>query len=279
MWSSEEILKMSQDFMSHLFLFEGDNNEKIHTSFVCGSIFEGFGNKLSDVDIFILCEDIPKEEDIRFTKNEYDLKYYGDFGDKVVLNIIINGLSYDIEFWKTDRMLEIANSLSSEKFNIQNPPKLTKEEYDLFHKSKYAKPIFNESNFTNFQKKISYNNLGKLLADYSTNTYSGSMKDVQGAYASEDYVSSYFMARILLETTLPGYLAIKGETSAKEKWLYKKLLRYAKNYNDQEMVAQFHSFYKVDLDNEENIKTKIKEIMGFCQNLNEEIQEIYGGSY
>ncbi|WP_242267229.1 hypothetical protein [Bacillus cereus group sp. BfR-BA-01518] len=271
MLNTVDIQLLSKDLLKNLSIFQ-DAKEDVYTSFVSGSLFEGFGNKLSDVDIFILCNKLPEKEDIKFKGTEYDYEAFIDSGENLLLNIQINKISFDIEFWDMEKIDNKLLEFFKGKHNPGYVPNLSKDEYDLFHRFKHGVPLFNNENFNSLREKVDFRILGNNLIDESTRFYLVLMTDVQGAYASEDFVSSYFMARILLETVLPAYLVLKGETNPKPKWLYRKVLRYSQETDNPEFLNKYLSFYNVDLTCVDNTKNKIREIMAFCQQLNIEIQ-------
>ncbi|WP_411501440.1 hypothetical protein [Bacillus thuringiensis] len=274
MLNTVETQILAKELLSDLSIFQ-DSRDDMYTSFVSGSLFEGFGNKLSDVDIFILCNKLPVKEDIKFRGTECDYEALLDLGEKLLLNVQINKISFDIEFWNIEKVENKALELVKGKHSYGYVPNLSKDEYDLFHRFKYGVPLFNVENFHSLRENIDFQILGNGLIEESSRSYLGLMTDVQGAYASEDFVSSYFMARILLETVLPAYLALQSETNPKPKWLYRKVLRYSQESNNLEFLSKFLSFYNVDLTCVDDTKNKIREIMAFCQQLNIEIQNAH----
>lgn len=243
--------------------------------YLAGSLLEGFGNATSDIDVYVLCE----EEDISILQNKKS-KMDGAFyftDDCITRNIRINGSRYDIEYWSHSKLTNMIMKLNKLDFTTTDYiTRLSKEEFDVLHRIKYAKGIHNTQEFDRIYNSINFDNLNYYKIIIQSELYAGVVEDVQGAYLSKDFGSAFFMVRNLINIVMTGYLAGKGETNPADKWLYRKLQRYRErigNNGDDNLMEEYVRLQTRDY-SLESIDSYIKEVLGYCQKLNKESQNM-----
>lgn len=239
--------------------------------YIAGSIMEGFGNKTSDIDVYVIVNgELDSSTNINALLKGRSLKTENQF----VNNFIEDGIRYDYEYWTFEEWETILNKLNklylneSDDFNA-----LSSKEYDLLHRLKYAEPIFNEDEFNTLKTNIKFDNLNKYCASNKSELYSNILEDIEGALLSEDIMSSLIMSRMLLDETLSGYIGFYGETNPNKKWLYRKLSNYAQKQDDKELLEKYLMFLTSpkSLDKDTVIKY-VKDVVRFCQQLNTKTQ-------
>ncbi|NOW07499.1 hypothetical protein OD350_26370 [Clostridium beijerinckii] len=238
--------------------------------YLAGSTVEGFGNKKSDIDVYVICDRI--REKFHDKSNTKGVVCYED--NSIVHNIIIGGVRYDFEYWERQDVVDIINRLNKIDFLSESYiEQLKDDEFDLIHRLKYGQPIINNEKFKQLYNSINFENLGFSKAASLSTIYDGYLEDVEGMLMSNDLGSAFFAVRQLVDIAVNSYLAIKGETNPGKKWTYRKLNRYKQTSGDNNLLEEY-----IDLQtrsyNEQLIRNYVKECMKFSSDLNIRTQNI-----
>lgn len=221
-------------------------DEKAEAAFLTGSLVEGFGNVLSDVDILAIVGN----------KTEYSMPS-PSFKNKVKRRV-------DLEVWEhTDVDGAIANlgkmDVSGEGF----PGIMKEKELDLLHRLRIGIPLYNPEAACAVQARIDTEKLSKYLTIYFQAHFRRMLEDAMGALQSEDFDTAFFNARSTFEYALDAYLAFCGETNIRAKWRTKKLLKHA--------PSLFEAYWRFETSgiphSPEDITTYVKEIVRFSNDL------------
>ncbi|MNW33709.1 hypothetical protein D3C74_106750 [compost metagenome] len=236
--------------------------------YISGSLLEGFGNEKSDIDVYVICKEIPK----KFPQNNVEESLLWE-GQTLVHNVIQGGVRYDFEYWTWDCFNKSINNLQKIDFKTEEYiERISDAELDLLHRLKYAKPLINSKDFFNFHNMLQFDNLGYYQAVIASEIFTALVEDIQGALLSYDLGSAFFMVRRLVELATVSYLAIHGETNPNSKWLFRKMKRYEENTGDTQLLVKYlkyqtHPFEKA------TVEGYIKEAMKFAQSLNAKVQQ------
>lgn len=237
---------------SNAIILENISNINLNSSLVYlgGSLAEGFGNETSDVDVYIVHDDLetvfnPKRKSIVIDGTRYDYQYYSwDWFNKTIDKL--NKLNF-----KTEDYLE----------------RLTEKECDLLHRFKHGIPLLNEEMFNDTYGSVHFDNLAFYQVVRLSESYSNSVEDIQGAYESKDWGTAFFRVRSLLETVVTSFLSSKGETNPKSKWLYRKIKRYQEKTGDFLLLERYLHFQTFNYE-EQNVNEYIRSCMQYCQEIN-----------
>lgn len=259
---TEKILENHPEILGNINL---NGNYEISYVYLAGSLFEGFGNEMSDIDVYVIYKGILAEAP--YDKNSSLLQKEEGL---LVNNIIVNGLRYDYEYWSLERFENAAKIINNLDCSTESYlPRISDSDYDLLHRLKFAKPIYNEEGFWEFYNSINFNNLKYYSAVIRSERYSGYIEDVQGAMLSGDLKSAFIMSRILIEEVVTGYLAIHGETNPSRKWLYRKFDKYVEKSGD---IETYNEYFRLITEpqgfNEADLNAYIRSVIQFCQRIN-----------
>lgn len=260
-----EILENPNKVLKHI---RGVNFDNVLV-YLAGSITEGFGNATSDIDVYVVCEEVPSTN---FNKGSDSDEAVLLTPQSLIYNIVDEGLRYDFEYWSWNDFNNIINLLNNLDFATENYiERLSDDEYDLMHRFKYSKPLCNYEKYKEIYNSVNFYNLSYYRAIIQSEKYTGLIEDIQGALMSADFGTAFFLARKIIDIVVTSYLALNDETNPNPKWLYRKLLRYQEKTSDTtllELYIKFNTseFYGTD------IKIYTREVLKFCQGINIKIQ-------
>ncbi|OEH94284.1 hypothetical protein [Bacillus solimangrovi] len=200
--------------------------------FLSGSIIEGFGNKGSDLDVYVVSNknDVLIPQSINSVELPYG-KEYTFLGNKILISAIV----IQEEVFKS-LIVEIDKKIKNRQISV-----LDKKSIELYHRLHLGLPIKNQNNFTKLTNLLDIgtfrHNLCKNRLSYSENRH----EDAVGALESKDYWTAFLSARISLEKSVESLLYIKGETNPSDKWLFRKLFKHFSA--EEEWVKGFLELY------------------------------------
>ncbi|MEK8199508.1 nucleotidyltransferase domain-containing protein [Lysinibacillus sp. FSL M8-0134] len=233
------------------------------TVYLSGSLIEGFGNKSSDIDVFVICEELPDPED-----SEIEGEVFLQGNKNLIQNFVIDGIRFDVEYWTKEHLEEVTKKLNSLDFQTdKHLERISQDELVFLHRLKIGKPIINKDYFTKIISSLNINNFHYYQITINSENFSNILEDIQGAISSSDYGSAYFWARDLLNLSISSYLSIYGETNPKNKWIYRKLLSYQENTGDTQLINDYIELQTMPY-NEKDIKKHLKKLIQYAQNLN-----------
>lgn len=269
MLTKDKILEMSLEVISKTDLYSYLPEDKIYTIYAAGSLLEGFGNSKSDIDLFVVANNIDVDylcrEYPRANQNMTCLKR----ANVSVFNINYLGTDLDIEVYEESYLSEYIRQLNEGIATSHD------SRFDLFHRLKFAVPLFKDDNFWELKSKINYELFNFLPAKSLSLYYPVKSKDIQGAYEEKAYETSFYMALRLLEDCISAYLAMQGETNPNTKWLMKKINRYEKHTQSNLNIKAIHNmaYSNIDLNDPAALKMKTLNIMKECQKFNTQIEK------
>ncbi|MBU7048146.1 MAG: hypothetical protein HXS54_17055 [Theionarchaea archaeon] len=182
-------------------------HEKAETAFLTGSLVEGFGNALSDLDILVIV----------YNKSDYTVSPPENPMQKRV----------DVEVLEHAEVDSAVYHLSTMDITGKGFPGIMKEdELTVLHRLCIGIPFFNLENAYTIQKSIDCTYLAKYITIYFQAHFRRMVEDAVGALQSEDFGTAFFNARSAFEYAVDAYLAFHGETNIRGKWRTKKLLKH-----------------------------------------------------
>lgn len=181
---------------------------------LCGSIIEGFSNVGSDLDVYILTDNVNRSNFEFIEKKTYFGKEYHILKHDTPINIIVVNME-TVKFV----INEINSSLAENRIDFTEMKKI-----EFFHRLITAVPIYNMLPFENLIRiKLDKKQFSKILGENRYKFSENRHDDAIGALESEDYLTAYLAARASLEAAMESLLYFKGHTNPKKKWLIKKI--------------------------------------------------------
>jgi predicted nucleotidyltransferase len=235
--------------------------------YLAGSLMEGFGNESSDIDVYVIGYDLPVIAEMGVTPQSFVCNE-----TNLVHNFILESVRIDVEYWTWGEFEKSVQLLNGLDFNTERYiERLSDKQYDLLHRFKHGKPIFNAGRFEKMYHNTNFDNLGYYRVVVETEYYQGLMEDLHGAYTAEDWGTAFFLARSFLERMATSFLASHGETNPSYKWLYRKMLRYQEQTEDFELLHKYMELQSLPYD-ARTVRSNIKKMIQFGQSINDKAQ-------
>lgn len=206
--------------------------------FAAGSLIEGVGNRHSDLDIFILAENLE-----RF--NEIECEY--DFDQFKVTFTNAYGIGFDIEVWSKELLLEVINQINSIQFdtstrtyNLIDLPNNNRIEdiMSLVHRFITGEALHNHDGFNGLLEKLNLDNYYRLMVRWSMNEVDNSIDDLIGNVDKKDFINAVLVGRTVLIETLTTYLFSKKVSLDRAKWVYPKLRQLAEKDDEARKIME-----------------------------------------
>lgn len=198
-------------------------------SVVRGDIYSPIGNKLSDIDIYII------------TSSNFD-NIKGDGYKKIHKHVEFkryDGIQYDIEIYKYEdvekMLIDINNIEFSEQIripNLFNRPKgwSARDVRSFINRFNYSIVLQNEKKYKKLKKILNVKNFNKYEIQILINEIEGLVRDVIGNLKKETYDTALYLCREVFVKFLFILLNLNGETVDREKWaIYKGLIILEEN--------------------------------------------------
>jgi predicted nucleotidyltransferase len=245
--------------------------------FLSGSLIEGsinklsrgMGNKLSDIDVFIISKNI---DDVKKASVTYDL---GEF--KTAFKRLY-GISIDIEIFSEKAILGIIQELNKCKFEnheftfkILNLPK----GFELFkftsfiHRFLNGVPVYNEKGFNEIKAALNQDNYFKLMTRIAVNNIDMYYEDVAGNIQSNQLEVAVNVARQILIETMKAYIFSNKTSIDRDKWIPLKLKNLGENDKDvYKVYMKFKKLYFNEaLDTEDKLRRNAEGILDFSNEI------------
>ncbi|MGD6874228.1 hypothetical protein ACQCU1_18865 [Sutcliffiella horikoshii] len=214
-------------------------------AFVSGSLIEGQGNDKSDLDVFVVVQDIRKLADK--SNIAYNQEHIKTAFTK------INGIGCDIEYWSepiVKRLLENINEINFADTTIRSFNQLDIENISLndltsfIHRFITSQSIYNDELYELYKKDINKTNYFKLLVRMNVNIIDNSLEDVIGNYNKGEYETALIIIKNILIKALCIYLYSNEISLDREKWAYIKLKTLSEtDMEAKRILSEFKNIY------------------------------------
>lgn len=253
-FSCKNIIKEKEKIIEDLNL----NKEDI--IYISGSLIEGIGNKYSDLDIFIITQNIDR---VNLTKYDYDEKklktvfreYVGEKCDIEIYDLAtveknINILN-DYDFYDV-RVANIFKDIDSIKF------------LSFLHRLLVGDPINNLQRFKLLREKINEERYYQLLKLFYQNQIENSYDDLVGNMEEKNYMTTILLGNVIVPSLIAYYLASKKVSIDRRKWSYIKLLKLSElDLEAKKMLEKFEEFIMLKMDK----KIYAKKLLNFINEI------------
>lgn len=270
-------LKLENEKKEILNLLEYEEDDII---FISGSIIEGFSNKYSDLDVYIL-----KNNFFHMNLNGMD---YNSNMHKSRFQELSTGMQCDIEYWplKVIKILiDKIKNINFEDLSIRTSNQLSIEGYSVeqlgsfIHRFVNSNVIYNEEKFNNLRKELDLNKFCKLMSRKHINILDNKYEDIIGNLESHDVETALISARNLLFELMIAYIYSEKYTIDRTKWVIKKMESIScENEVSRGVLNRFKGLYcYTNLNNENDIRFNVQNILEFSTRVITLIEKNLGG--
>lgn len=212
------------------------------------SRMEGLGNKGSDVDLYVISDEVPKNQML-------------EDSSKVFIDVVeLGNTDLDIEYWSTEQVNDLINCLNSKNYKS-----IGMEELKFLYRLTIG-AIINEAELAKeFRNKINKSNIQeRLYSLYRTGTIN-QMDDAIKLFYAEDYISALSIARAALDQSLAVINTANGKINMKRKWMSKIFI--ANNGYKGDLLERYLKLQVYCSINEANISQYVEDIIELTQEI------------
>lgn len=247
--------------------------------YISGSIVEGFSNKYSDLDIYVLMDEY---ENSRIENLDYNFdKYREKFGR-------IGDIQCDIEYWPKSLMLtliEQLNNMDLNNLNVRSKNQIKIENYTIddmisfVYRFTNSLPVYNEEKYNELKAELNINKFCRFVTRKYINDVDHKFMDIFGNLDNDKPETALICARHALLKTITFYLFSWEITSDNTKWLHEKLKKISLVNNETlEVYNNFLSlYYYPNLMNRNDVKNNVEDIVNFINEVINVIEKRLGG--
>lgn len=244
--------------------------------YLSGSLVEEIGNKYSDLDVFVLSDNLSCRD------SEYD------YGTYKVSFFNLNGVNCDVEYWETASIKKIINQVSSINLNdldtrTINLIKLDNLSFEntvsLIHRFLNSICIHNEEKMETMKRQLDIDVLYRIISRGFINKVDGGFDDIIGNYEAGEYETAYLNCNIQVIELMKAYIFSYKYTIDRNKWVYKKLDIISKKFQECLYVKEkFEKLYIYsNVMNESNLKLLVEKYIEFFNEVIDLISARLGG--
>ncbi len=205
-------------------------------AFASGSLVEGIGNPFSDVDVYVVREELPRSDALDLSGNfrvigkDRSILREDAVGEPVYLiHRLIPGsyVKIDIEFRTFAEVTAVVGTIDELfAYATHNLVLLTRymnyREEDLIHRILGGVPIANEAAFSQLRSAISAERYAYLCYRWNASDFSV-LIDLLGAWRVGEWDRARDLARENLIQQMSAFLHLNGLTNKRRKWLLRYL--------------------------------------------------------
>ena len=174
--------------------------------YISGSLIEGFGNRSSDIDVFLVTAGEPA--------------YRGPFGS------VLGDYYLDLEIYQLDYMSALSWRLDGLEVSDFPAVWLTPlADLDLYYRTLIGEAHQNAEGFEALRNTFRHDVIQRLLATWCGLRYTASMQHAREELAAGRFINAALAGQAATAAGLDSYLASRGEAFPSLKWRFEKLAR------------------------------------------------------
>jgi predicted nucleotidyltransferase len=201
--------------LSKLLELEDLPRNGIDSVYASGSVVEGFGNRHSDIDIFVVGDSEPSSNGVIITKEQFAISIHF-LGERRI----------DFEYWPVEQVHAMAARLSDIKVGEDFvADKLGPVEKLFIHRLKVALPLINPVQLTKLKSRFAWQHFQDYLVQEAIHRIDGAIEDVWGLMETGRLLDAALRARDIAGFAADVGRFAKGETNPLEKWRASALAR------------------------------------------------------
>lgn len=180
-----------------------------HAAWFSGSLTEGLGHAGSDVDIYVMVDEIPRG--LVPTRE--------DDGFCVKVDVI-NSRRVDFEYWPTGRVTALADKLAGAPLSREDKnvlDLLPEYELEFIHRLHVGRPLLGLDNYERLKAAFDHRRLRQYLIENKRMYIDDAFDDAVGLLQEGHLTTAVFRARYVVEASADMLLYASGVTNSKEK--------------------------------------------------------------
>jgi hypothetical protein len=251
--------------------------------FLAGSIIEsqnmpysdGMGNKLSDIDVFLLTDDLTRFKDSAYDYSDYRMDF-----------VQLKDVKLDIEIYKKSFMIGGLKQLVDLKFEqgvralnlIKVSKHISIQRFLSFVHRMLTGSIIAGKELESFKNNgILRGNYFRILSRLAIGDMEGNYDDAIGNLDRNNLGVALFVARGILIDTVKLYLYSHKISLDRDKWVLLKLENLAKeNEEAKAFYDKVFRFYYSSVVEQKDLKNNIESILDFSNNTIRNYSKKYG---
>lgn len=208
-----------------------------------GTLIEGIGNELSDLDVYVIVTRLLTRKDIDLSKHPSaaDLERKIIVSDSQEIFKIFDycrdsGFAIDTEYWSIDQVqclfVKCKMLFEEASKSIANTyrKRLSVPESNLIHQILIGTPAKNAGNVAKLLKNINKDEYCYYAYSLTTGSYS-EILDISGACKSSDFDRAYELTRDFLLNQIQGFTHLNLNSNLKRKWVFTYVKQLPNKYN------------------------------------------------
>ncbi|NEK18985.1 hypothetical protein [Rhizobium leguminosarum] len=196
------------------------------TVLISGTLVEGIGNKHSDIDVYVITDELPDEA--RLGKHQFTgyhqgrIRQYYDY-------IGADGFGFDVEYYTWTEVQEMISQVGELYRRARSHTKILRQKLkygddDALHKFRVGECLTGKDRYkaafdTQTWKQLCFTQYRNKTGGFPE------FKDMMGAWGSGDYDTSLFVCRAYLADQAAGLYHLTGISNTKPKWIAQNLKR------------------------------------------------------
>ncbi|WP_159101454.1 nucleotidyltransferase domain-containing protein [Paenarthrobacter aurescens] len=184
--------------------------------YAAGSVTRGWGNKNSDLDIFVVTSNIHSQSNDKFAAVALTLP-------SIRIRTLEGDRRLDLEFWTPDQVDQLLGKF--EGIDVFDSPQLTPRELGLLTKFSTGQALTSPAWLRTAQERLADSHFLTVISNALLNEGEGYIEDATGQLDAGHSECAVLSAQFAYEKTIDAFIASRGElVTGRGKWR-PKLLR------------------------------------------------------
>jgi hypothetical protein len=235
---------------------------RVSTAYVSGSLLDGFGNRGSDVDVFVITDEKPRSPTV--------------YADEFSITVdFAASRRIDYEYWSPRRVEALAEKQRSIDLSGDFSPVLQFAERSFIHRIKIGAPILNPPVFERLRGGFDFARFQQYLVRDSIKQLDNALDDLCGLLEDEEWDVALFRARDVLGFAVDVWTAHRGITNPSPKWRLKKLRALPPEEASQRVLDHYLQLQLRDasilVENGGACRRYLEECIGFADRITDEV--------
>lgn len=241
----------AQDIFDRAVVREGD------IVILSGTLVEGIGNRHSDLDIYVICEEKPSSAEIG-GRNFVGLAPDGNVG-QIYDYLDDVGFGFDVEYFTFDDIGALREKIDVFHRRALSTTKIMRQRFELaeedaIHKLHVGTVLQGAEKFAALLPSATFEKCAFVMYRNQTGGYP-EVKDMMGAWASGDIDTCVQVTQAYLMEQASGLIHLAGSTNTKPKWFFSRLKRLPPDLS--ELGARVRAWFLADRSGEEKARQSI----------------------
>jgi hypothetical protein len=238
---------------------------------LAGTIIEGYGNRRSDFDVYVICDRRPAMADVDPSRHHW--LYRGEDNNSVttdrngelyqLFDYLPNGnYAWDVEYWTLDEVRKVIGAVKNAHASLMvhgfRAGRLSPRQAEFLHKGLRGLRLQSNSAFEAVFGELSVPEFCYVLYRQYAGGYPV-IRDIQGAWLAQEYDLAIYSAWSHLVDQLMSLTFLEQITNHNVKWIYKKV--EALSDESAAVRERFHELCSPDLRDEQKKREHVLAIL------------------